>query len=159
MDKLQRRALGFAVWVILGSHRDPTTRLLRPPAAGFGRSPVPAAHGSDCAYGMAETAAMSHRWLADTETLREPGSRASVFLLSLLLLYYEVYRWIPLGKWNWQFRWPVQNDQFYPDIVIGLLLIFLLVAFLRTWLGTESWVGQREMNSPAAMAETPIQNS
>jgi len=39
MDKLQRRALGFAVWVILGSHRDPTTRLLRPPAAGFGRMP------------------------------------------------------------------------------------------------------------------------
>src|ERR1700722_20650577 len=45
------------------SRRDPSTRLLRPPAAGFGRSPVPAAHGPDCPYGMAETAAMSRRWL------------------------------------------------------------------------------------------------
>jgi hypothetical protein len=68
------------------------------------------------------------------------SSRAAVLLLSLLLLYYEVYRWIPLGRWNWQFRWPVQNDQFYPDIVIGLLLIFLLVAFLRGW-GAGIWVG------------------
>jgi hypothetical protein len=68
------------------------------------------------------------------------SSRAAVFLLSLLLLYYEVYRWIPPGKWNWQFRWPVQNDQFYPDIVISLLLTFLLVAFLRTW-RAGMWVG------------------
>jgi hypothetical protein len=45
------------------------------------------------------------------------SGRAAAFLLFLLLFYYEVYRWIPLGKWNWQVRWPVQNDQFYPDIV------------------------------------------
>jgi hypothetical protein len=66
--------------------------------------------------------------------------RTAVFLLSLLLLYYELYRWIPLGKWNWQFRWPVQNDQFYPDIVIALLLTFFLAAFLRTW-RPGMWVG------------------
>jgi hypothetical protein len=68
------------------------------------------------------------------------SSRAAVFLLFLLLLYYEVYRWIPLGKWNWQFRWPVQNDQFYPDIVIGMMLTIFLVAFLRTW-RAGMWVG------------------
>ncbi len=68
------------------------------------------------------------------------SSPAAVFLISLLLLYYEVYRWIPLGKWNWQFRWPVKNDQFYPDIVIGLLLTFFLAAFLRTW-RAGMWVG------------------
>jgi hypothetical protein len=59
--------------------------------------------------------------------------QVAVFLLSLLLVYYEVYRWIPLGRWNWQFHWPVQNDQFYPDIVIGLLLTFFVVAFTCCW--------------------------
>jgi hypothetical protein len=68
------------------------------------------------------------------------SSRAAVFLLSLLLFYYELYRWIPLGKWDWQFRWPVQNDQFCPDIVIALLLTFFLAAFLRTW-RVGMWVG------------------
>jgi hypothetical protein len=29
-----------------------------------------------------------------------------------LFLYYEVYRWVPLGRWNWQFMFPVINDQF-----------------------------------------------
>lgn len=58
------------------------------------------------------------------------SSRGAAFLLSLLLLYCEVYQWIPLGKWNWQFRRPVQNDQFYPDIVIGLLLTFFPGSFL-----------------------------
>jgi len=56
-----------------------------------------------------------------------------------LLIYYEIYRWIPLGRWNWQFHWPVQNDQFYADIVIGLLLAFFFVAFLRFWLAVR-WV-------------------
>lgn len=59
--------------------------------------------------------------------------RVAVILLLLLFIYYEVYRWTPLGRWNWQFRWPVQNDQFYPDIVIGILLIFFLTAFIRQW--------------------------
>jgi hypothetical protein len=58
---------------------------------------------------------------------------AAALLLLILLAYYEIYRWVPLGKWNWQFHWPVQNDQFYPDIVIGLLLIYFAVAFLRGW--------------------------
>jgi hypothetical protein len=60
-------------------------------------------------------------------------SRIAACLLALLLLYYEAYRWVPLGRWNWQFHWPVQNDQFYPDIVIGILLLFFLAAFLRSW--------------------------
>jgi hypothetical protein len=60
-------------------------------------------------------------------------SRTAGWFLSILLMYYEVYRWIPLGRWNWQFRWPVQNDQVYPDIVIGLLLMFFVVAFFRVW--------------------------
>ena len=42
--------------------------------------------------------------------------------ITTLLVYYEIYRWMPLGRWNWQFSMPVQNDQFYPDIVIGILL-------------------------------------
>ena len=61
------------------------------------------------------------------------SSRVAGWCLVLLLMYYEVYRWIPLGRWNRQFRWPVQNDQFYPDVVIGLLLMFFVVAFFRSW--------------------------
>jgi hypothetical protein len=49
----------------------------------------------------------------------------------MLLLYYEIYRWVPLSRWNWQFTWPVSNDQFYPDIVIGLLLIWIAWSFAR----------------------------
>ena len=60
-------------------------------------------------------------------------SRTAVVLLTALLIYYEIYRWVPLGRWNGQFRWPVQNDQFYPDIVIGVLLTLFTLAFLRKW--------------------------
>jgi hypothetical protein len=67
-------------------------------------------------------------------------SRTAVVLLLLLLVYYEVYRWVPLGRWNWQFRWPVENDQFYPDVVIGVLLIFFVTAFARGW-RVGMWVG------------------
>lgn len=45
-------------------------------------------------------------------------------LLGTLFLYYEIFRWMPLGRWNWQFRFPVVNDQFYPDLVIGALLLW-----------------------------------
>ncbi len=46
-----------------------------------------------------------------------------------LFLYYEVYRWVPLGKWNGQFKFPVINDQFYPDLIIGLLLLWFAWSF------------------------------
>ena len=59
--------------------------------------------------------------------------RVPVLLLSLLLIYYEIYRWVPLGRWNWQFRWPVQNDQFYPDIIIGALLAAFIWSFVFGW--------------------------
>src|SRR5580704_13696328 len=62
------------------SHRDPTTRLLRSPAAGFGRSPVPAAHGSDCAYGMAETAAMSHSGKYQTSDTSHVATMLTTFI-------------------------------------------------------------------------------
>ena len=58
-------------------------------------------------------------------------SRTAGISLCILMAYYDVYRWVPLGRWNWQFRWPVQNDQFYPDIVIGLLLVVFDLAFFR----------------------------
>jgi len=51
--------------------------------------------------------------------------------LTTLFAYYEVYRWIPLGPWNWQFAWPVNNDQFDPDIIIGLLLAWMAWSFAR----------------------------
>jgi hypothetical protein len=60
-------------------------------------------------------------------------TQTAIALLALLLLYYETFRWVPLGRWNWQFRWPVQNDQFSPDIVIGLLLAFFVISFWRIW--------------------------
>jgi hypothetical protein len=36
---------------------------------------------------------------------------------------------LPLGRWNAQFTFPVINDQFYPDIVIGLLLLWVASSF------------------------------
>lgn len=53
--------------------------------------------------------------------------------ITMLLVYYEIYRWVPLGRWNGQVHFPVSNDQFYPDIVIGALLVLFLVSFLRGW--------------------------
>ena len=67
-----------------------------------------------------------------TFEIRSTRTAASALLFALLA-YYEIYRWVPLGRWNWQFAFPVVNDQFYPDIVIGLLLALFLVSFLRTW--------------------------
>ena len=65
---------------------------------------------------------------------------ATVALMALFT-YYEVYRWVPLGRWNWQFVWPANNDQFYPDIVIGVLLVWIAWSFARVrrvsmWIGT-----------------------
>jgi hypothetical protein len=66
--------------------------------------------------------------------------RAAV-AVTVLFLYYEIYRWVPLGRWNWQFTWPVNNDQFYSDIVIGFLLVWIARSFARVrrvsmWIGT-----------------------
>jgi hypothetical protein len=55
----------------------------------------------------------------------------AIALLGALLAYYEIFRWIPLGRWNWQFHFPVTNDQFYPDLVIGALLLWFLWSFTR----------------------------
>jgi hypothetical protein len=59
----------------------------------------------------------------------------------MLFLYYEIYRWVPLRRWNWHFAWPVHNDQFYPDIAIGFLLAWIAWSFARRhrismWAGT-----------------------
>lgn len=53
----------------------------------------------------------------------------AIVFIALLFGYYEVYRWTPLGPWNGEFHWPVSNDQFYPDIVIGLLLLRMISTF------------------------------
>jgi len=54
------------------------------------------------------------------------SNRLAVVSTTVLFCYYEIYRWIPLGPWNGEPRWPVRNDQFYPDIVIGLLLLWMI---------------------------------
>jgi hypothetical protein len=61
-------------------------------------------------------------------------SRIATAATGALSVYYTVFRWVPLGRWNWQFRWPVVNDQFYPDIVISSLLVLFVVAFHRRWI-------------------------
>ena len=57
--------------------------------------------------------------------------RTASIAIGILFCYYEIYRWVPLGKWNWQFRFPVSNDQFYPDIVIGVLLVWFVWSFAK----------------------------
>jgi len=49
--------------------------------------------------------------------------------LILLFLYYTVDRWTPLGNWNWEHSWPVHNDQFSLDIIVGLVLLAALISF------------------------------
>jgi len=49
--------------------------------------------------------------------------------LILLFLYYTVDRWTPLGNWNGEHTWPVHNDQFYLDIIVGLVLLAALSSF------------------------------
>ena len=76
-------------------------------------------------------------------------NKLAVGFLIALLIYYEFYRWIPLGVWNGEFHWPVHNDQFYPDVVIGLLLLWMVVSFrkqheISMWIGAALlalWVG------------------
>jgi hypothetical protein len=54
--------------------------------------------------------------------------------IAVLFVYYEIYRWLPLGRWNAQYSFPVNNDAFYVDIVIGILLL---------WFAWSSVFGQR----------------
>src|SRR2546429_2978292 len=72
---------------------------------------------------------------------RSEGSRSlAVVCLTVLLVYYECYRWLPLGRWNGEFHWPVHNDQFYPDIVIGFLLLLMIASFTRP-VRAGMWIG------------------
>jgi hypothetical protein len=90
--------------------------------------------------------------------------------LILLFAYYTVDRWMPLGNWNGQYRWPVQNDQFSLDIfVCAVLLAFIFIfrsnfragmicgaSLLGLWVyfHLQSWWIPyfRGVSSPAAMA-------
>lgn len=66
-------------------------------------------------------------------------SKITALATGILCVYYTVFRWVPLGRWNWQFQWPVVNDQFYPDIAISLLLVVFAMAFVRRWLAA-MWI-------------------
>jgi hypothetical protein len=68
------------------------------------------------------------------------ANKLAVVFIALLFGYYEVYRWIPLGPWNGEFHWPVNNDQFYPDIVIGLLLLWMVSTFRQRRI-VAMWIG------------------
>ncbi len=63
-----------------------------------------------------------------------------VVCLTVLLVYYELYRWLPLGWWNGEFQWRVHNDQFYANIVIGFLLL-LMIGSLTTLVRAGMWIG------------------
>lgn len=62
----------------------------------------------------------------------QPLRRNAIFAILVLLCYYELYRWVPTGHCNGQFHWPVKNDQVYPDIVIGVVLITIAWAVAQT---------------------------
>ncbi len=56
-------------------------------------------------------------------------SNHACWSLILLLLYYDIDRWTPLGRWNGNFHWPVANDQFYLDLMVGVLLLGAIFSF------------------------------
>jgi len=53
----------------------------------------------------------------------------AIWSLILLFIYYEVDRWTPLGKWNGNYSWPVHNDQFYLDMIVGVVLLAVIFSF------------------------------
>jgi phosphotransferase system glucose/maltose/N-acetylglucosamine-specific IIC component len=69
----------------------------------------------------------------------KPHRIAALFLL-LLSVYYEAYRWLPLGDWNGQTRWPVSNGDPYADVLVGLLLIGIAWSFAEELRGG-MWLG------------------
>lgn len=79
------------------------------------------------------------------------ATKLAAFNTSALFSYYELFRWIPWGAWNGEWHFPVHNDQFYPDIVIGALLLWISYSFSRLrrvgmwtgWRRTARAVGRR----------------
>lgn len=49
--------------------------------------------------------------------------------LIFLFLYYAVDRGMPLGKWNGEYHWPVHNDQFLLDLVVGVIVLGAIFSF------------------------------
>jgi len=49
--------------------------------------------------------------------------------LILLFLYYSVDLLTPLGNWKGEPYWPVHNDQFSPDLIVGLVLLVAIFGF------------------------------
>jgi hypothetical protein len=49
--------------------------------------------------------------------------------LVLLFLYYNIDRWTPLGNWNGEHHWPVQNVQSSLDIIVGVVLLVAVLSF------------------------------
>jgi hypothetical protein len=90
--------------------------------------------------------------------------------LILLFLYYSVDRWTPLGNWNGEHYWPVHNDQFSLDLIVGLVLLVAIFSFranfragmilgtallgLWTYFHLQAWWVPyfRGVNSPRAVA-------
>src|SRR6266568_2296548 len=54
--------------------------------------------------------------------------------LVLLFFYYNIDRWTPLAKWNGEYHWPVHNDQFSLDLVVGVILLGAIFSFRRQFL-------------------------
>ena len=62
---------------------------------------------------------------------RRATSHYAYWSLLLLFVYYDVDRWAPLGGWNGNYHWPVHNDQFSLDIIVGVVLLGAMLAFRR----------------------------
>jgi len=76
----------------------------------------------------------------------------------VLFVYYEAYRWMPLGTWNGEFIRPVHNRWLYVDIVIGLLLLWMTRSFYKRrivsmW-GERCLVGLLVGNAPEDMVDS-----
>jgi len=57
------------------------------------------------------------------------GRNYAYWSLLLLFVYYTVDRWTPLGNWNGEHYWPVQNVQSSLDIIVGVVLLGAILSF------------------------------
>jgi hypothetical protein len=62
------------------------------------------------------------------DAVLSPAQRRSSWALAALFTYYAIDRWLPLGAWNGQRGFPVDNDQALLDVITLAVLAVGLIS-------------------------------